>query len=92
MRVVGYIERGLHYREHTLAAFLDIETFNNIGIEAIRKALKLNFYDYQYNYQLKNIGEDYLRSIVTRATPQVGLLSSFLWLLAGNIILCQFLV
>ena len=38
--MVSYIERGLQYREYTLAAFLDIEgAFNNIKIEAIRESL-----------------------------------------------------
>ena len=99
--MVGYVERGLHYREYTLAAFLDIErAFNNIRIEDIREALELTcitkllseWIIFMQGIRIisSNIGEDHLRSIVTRGTPQEGVLSPLLWLLAVNVVLQQF--
>ena len=99
--VVNCIEKGLQHKEYTLAAFLDIEgAFNNIKIEAIKQSLiELNIHNFLIDWITlmlssrviySNLGEVCLKKLVTRGTPQGGVLSPLLWLLAVNTILCQF--
>ena len=84
-----------------MAAFLDIEgAFNNIKIEAIRESLEslcvqnflIEWIILMLNSRIinSNLGDACIRKLVTRGTPQGGVLSPLLWLLAVNVILRQF--
>ena len=98
---MGCIEHGLRHKEYTLAAFLDIEgAFNNMRIEAIRDSLlELGVEDFLVEWIIcmlgsriinSSLGDHVIRRSVTRGTPQGGVLSPLLWLLAVNGILRSF--
>jgi hypothetical protein len=99
--VVSIIERNLHEKEYTLAAFLDIEgAFNNVQVEAIERALEqLGVEQMITNWIIKMLksriitsdkGNSSIKRRATRGTPQGGVISPLLWLIVINNILLQF--
>ena len=92
---VHYIESSLQFKEYTLCGSLDIEgAFNNINTETIVSALRLAGVQQRIidwiEVLLKNRiiaaewGQIKVRKKVTRGTPQGGVLSPLLWILAIN--------
>lgn len=96
--VVGEIEGALHSSEYMLASFLDVEgAFNNVNISSIIEALDNTGTDPQITRWTGNmlksrainskIGDGVARKVVTRGTPQGGVISPLLWNLVINRIL-----
>jgi ribonuclease HI len=90
--VVGIVEKSLHFKEFTLAAFVDIEgAFNNVDGAAITNRLQvLGVEDWATAWigaMLRGriiescLGSGRIERQVTRGTPQGGVLSPLLWLL-----------
>lgn len=98
--VVCNIEKSLHYKEYTLASFLDIEgAFNNIYSDSIHEALvKTGIESDLVNWLMQmlldrqisaSIGHNSMKIIANRGTPQGGVLSPTLWILVLNEVLLQ---
>ena len=90
--VVGTIERSLHFKEYTMAAFVDIEgAFNNVESTAITGRLRALGVDDWMTRWIESmldgriidstLGTGKIEKRVTRGTPQGGVLSPLLWLL-----------
>lgn len=88
--LVQKVEKSLHVKEYSLAAFLDIEgAFNNLLPSAITRALENRRLDtstvYFIGHMLASreivteIAGHTLRRSVSRGTPQGGVLSSLIW-------------
>lgn len=93
--LVSEIEKSIEDKEYTLVAFLDIEgAFNNILPKAITDALSdlrisealVNFIEQLLLCRFVNstLGNSEIRRSVHRGTPQGGVLSPLLWILAMN--------
>lgn len=96
--VVSTAERGLFYKQYTMAAFLDIEgAFNNVKTESILQALVdlnvnsriVRWIDTMLRTRQINAqwGEVSATRSVCRGTPQGGVLSPLLWLVVINTLL-----
>lgn len=96
--VTRTIEKSLHVKEYTLAAFLDIEgAFNNIKTRSIISSLEesgiktflTNWIQTMLTSRVINasLGDFSVRKTVNRGTPQGGVLSPLLWNISINKIL-----
>ena len=94
-RTVSAIEKSLHYKQYTLAAFLDIEgAFNKVSTEAIHRSMR----EYKVEEGLctwatellsnrlisASFGEAKVERRVRRGTPQGGIVSPLFWILTLN--------
>ena len=98
--VVSCIEKGLADKEYTLATFLDIEgAFNNVTTDAIQHGMEsvgINPTVVKWTVNMlttrlvsSELGNSTVTKVVTRGTPQGGVISPLLWLLVVNTILKQ---
>ena len=94
------IEQSIHHGEFVLACFLDIEgAFNNIKSDVIEKALCASGSDRVVTMWILKVlthreiqaelGGTFLNAIANRGTPQGGVISPTLWILALNEILLE---
>lgn len=98
--VVGLIEKSLRFKQYTLAAFLDIEgAFNNIEVDTIIQSLMGVGVDGGVVGWVRSMlesriiqaksGDSLITRYVRRGTPQGGVLSPLLWVVALNSILLE---
>ena len=96
--IVRCIEDSMSIQEYTLAAFIDIEgAFNNVTAQAIVEALRSKNVDMGIcswiNHMLTSriasaeVAGSSVTRLVSRGTPQGGVISPLLWLLVVDVIL-----
>ena len=96
--VVSTVERSIHYKQYTMAAFLDIEgALNNIRLNPIIEALDRPGLEpglvhwigilLRSRVIVADLGGSHVCKVARRGTPQGGVLSPLLWILVMDKIL-----